>query len=89
MLAEWVFQRAAHHRAIQFATPTLISVMAMTSDTRALWCLIEGDSTLFEVTAPVTASIHRLKQLIHEERKNGVLRKVDASDLVLWKVCVL
>jgi hypothetical protein len=63
----------------------------MTSDiaTRTLWCYIEGDSTTFEVTVPVTASIHRLKEVVHEKRKNGVLSKVDASDLVLWKVCAV
>ena len=62
---------------------------AMMSDTRTLWCLIEGDTTTFGVTAPVTTSIHLLKKLVLEECKNGVLRNVDARDLVLWKVCML
>ena len=58
-------------------------------DTRTLRCLIEGDSTLFEVTAPVTASIYHLKELIREKRKNGALSNMVAKDLVLWKVFVL
>jgi hypothetical protein len=31
-------------------------------------------------------SIHRLKKLIHEEGKNGVLNGVDARDLILRNV---
>jgi Crinkler effector protein N-terminal domain len=53
---------------------------------RVLWCLMKHDSNPFEVTAPVDASIGRLKKLIWEERKNGVLRGIDATDLVLRKV---
>src|SRR5258705_43192 len=53
---------------------------------RVLWCLIQDDSNPFEVTAPVDASIGRLKELIWEKRKNGVLRGSDAADLALWKV---
>ena len=54
-------------------------------EVRVLWCFIK-DSTAFEVIAPVNASIGRLKKLVWEERKNGVLRDTDAPDLVLWKV---
>ena len=46
-------------------------------ESRTLWGLIESDSTPFEVTAPVNASIHRLKELLHEKGKNGVLSNVD------------
>ena len=54
-----------------------------------LWYLVERDATPFEVTAPVNANINRLKELVHEKRKNGVFSNVDASDLILWKVCML
>jgi hypothetical protein len=62
----------------------------MTSDIahRTLWCLIEGDSTTFQVIAPVNANIDRLKELVHEKCKN-TLSNVDGKDLVLWKVCAL
>src|ERR1700732_1033628 len=53
---------------------------------RVLWCLIKGDSNPFEVTAPVDASISKLKKLVWEERKNGAFLGVDATDLLLWKV---
>lgn len=53
---------------------------------RVLWCFTKGDSTAFEVIAPVNASISRLKKLVWEERKNGEFRDTDATDLVLWKV---
>ena len=42
---------------------------------------IEGDSTPFQVAAPVNANIDRLRKLGHEEGKNGALRHVDANDL--------
>lgn len=53
---------------------------------RELWCLIKNNSTAFRVTPLCKASIDELKGLIWEKRKNGVLRDVDATDLVLWKV---
>ena len=52
---------------------------------RGLWCLIEGDSTPFRVTAPVTANINHLKELVHEKGINKRTR-ILAKDLVLWKV---
>jgi len=62
----------------------------MTSDVapRSLWCLIKGDSTPFQVTAPVNASINRLlMHLVHDEgiREGTIL----ANDIVLWKVRIL
>jgi len=59
----------------------------MTNDThRDLWCFIKGDPNVFEITAPVNANISRLKKLVWEEGKNGVLSNTDAKDLVLGKV---
>jgi len=59
----------------------------MPDDTiRALWCLVEGDLTPFQVYAPLFMNIAQLKKLIHEEGKDGVLRGIDAKDLKLWKV---
>ena len=51
-----------------------------------LWCLVERDSTPFDVTVPVNASIGRLKKLIHENGINDTERSILAKDLVLWKV---
>jgi hypothetical protein len=51
-----------------------------------LTCLIEGDSSPFIVKPTVDMSIMELRKLIQDERKNGVLRNVDAADLMLWKV---
>ena len=58
----------------------------MSDDARALLCLIQGDSAVFEVSVPKEKRVLRLQKLIWEERKNGVLHSVDAADLVLWKV---
>ena len=51
-----------------------------------LYCLIEGESSLFIVEPKEDVSIVELKELIHEECKNGVLRDIDAKDLTVWKV---
>jgi hypothetical protein len=60
---------------------------AIADDTiHILWCLVEGDSTVFEVTASVNASINRLKELVREKGKNGALGNIDAKDLVLLMV---
>ena len=59
---------------------------------RVLWCLIKSASNPlevakpFEVTAPVDASISKPQKLVWEEHKIGVLRGIDATNLVLWKV---
>jgi hypothetical protein len=58
----------------------------MANDTRVLFCLIEGDTNLFEVTVSTGKSISFLKEVIQEKRKYGPLRDVDAAGLVLWKV---
>jgi hypothetical protein len=62
----------------------------MSNDQRLLWCLIDTDidieSMPFEVTAPINASVNRLKELVWEKGKNGVLGNVDAKNLVLYKV---
>ena len=58
----------------------------MADDTRVLFCIIQGDTNLFEVTVSTGKSISFLKEVIQKKRKNGALRDVDAADLVLWKV---
>jgi Crinkler effector protein N-terminal domain len=62
------------------------SLSLMADDTRVLFCLIERDAKLFQVTVSTGESIAFLKKVIWEEGKNGPLRDVDAADLVLWKV---
>jgi hypothetical protein len=60
---------------------------AIAGDTiHTLWCLVEGDSTVFEVAASANASINRLKVLVREKTDKGSLRDVNAADLVLLKV---
>ena len=51
-----------------------------------LWCYIQGDNTAFPLIASSTIFVDLLKDSIKEERKNGVLKNVDAKDLTLWKV---
>jgi hypothetical protein len=49
-------------------------------------CLIEGESLLFRAKPAGNKDVIDLRKLIWEERKNGVLSSVDATDLTLWKV---
>jgi hypothetical protein len=51
-----------------------------------LWCLVEGEKAPFPVATSPTAYIATLKKLIKREKEKA-LRRVDASDLKLWKVC--
>ena len=85
------------------STPTLNSTSQHRSPMQSsmpvaqitLTCLIEGDSSPFIVEPKEDISIMKLKKLIHEERKNGVLGSVDAlfmdkifqlhyADILLW-----
>jgi hypothetical protein len=52
---------------------------------RVLLCLIEGDSTVFQVKATINDNVLDLKDLIYDK---GISEKRDvlAEDLVLWKV---
>lgn len=50
-----------------------------------LWCLVKREDTPFSIAAPPNININKLKELVWEKRKNGVLRGIDAVDLVLWK----
>jgi Crinkler effector protein N-terminal domain len=54
--------------------------------TRALICLITGESTVFKVQPNRRDDIMDLKELIKGEGKNGVLNSVLAKYLILWKV---
>ena len=56
---------------------------------RVLICLVEGDSSIFIVEPTGDMDIMDLKDLIWEENKNNVLKGVDSSDLILWKVMSL
>ena len=57
---------------------------------RALYCLVEDENVVFKVTAPVNNHcIEDLKNLVQQEKKNGTLRNVDTSDIILSKVNTL
>ena len=56
----------------------------MSDATYRIWCLLEGENTLFPVLALPTISIGELKKLIKEEIAKGI--NVDAHHLTLWKV---
>jgi hypothetical protein len=54
-----------------------------------LWCFVDGDNShgYFPVKIRSSSIIHMLREHIHENKKNGILRGVDVSDLALYKVC--
>ena len=49
------------------------------------FCLIEGDSTVFEVKVPVNNNVLDLKDLIYKKGINLQEKYVLAKDLSLWK----
>ena len=51
-----------------------------------LRCFVEGDSTVFTVKTSKNCEIDDLKKLVHQEKDKGILRNVNASDLILLKV---
>jgi Crinkler effector protein N-terminal domain len=57
----------------------------MVEDNYRIWCLVEGESTMFPVIASRTIPIADLKKLI-KEKKNRALNDVAAKDLRLWRV---
>jgi crinkler effector protein len=50
--------------------------------TYTLWCPIEGEKNLFKVMILINGDIYDLKEEIKEKR-NNLLQKVDAIDLIL------
>jgi hypothetical protein len=58
----------------------------MATDTYNLWCLIEGDKTMFGVTIPIDNYISHLRDRIKQMRSR-YLEKFDSVDLILWQVC--
>jgi hypothetical protein len=46
----------------------------MSDETYLIWCLIEGDGTLFHVIDSPSKTVSELKELIKEKGKNGVLK---------------
>jgi len=43
--------------------------------TRTLWCIVEGQSTPFEVTVPSDATIGQLKKKVHQEKHKLTFRQ--------------
>ena len=59
----------------------------MANTARELWCLIEGTTTPFSIDISLDASIDKLKGMIKQKNKNNRLfQRVDALNLILWKV---
>ena len=55
----------------------------------ALFCLIEGQSSVFKIKPTGNMQIYDLRALIKEKKKDSVLSGVDPDDLTLWKVMSL
>ena len=56
------------------------------SEKITLWCNVKGDPALTKVKPGINDDISDLKELIQSKHENGVLRGIDAADLVLYKV---
>ena len=68
-------------------TPTTTSASSMADNANCvLWCLVDGKDTPFKIRVPINFDIGDVKELVKEKRKNGILREIDATDLVLWNM---
>jgi len=54
--------------------------------TFTLYGIVQGDTTVFDVTVSADECVSGLKKLIHQEGKKGILHDTDAKDLSLWVV---
>ncbi len=57
--------------------------------TRRLNCLIEGENTVFPVTAVCDDEFSDLKKSIQKERARSRLKDIDPHTLELWKVSAI
>ena len=55
------------------------------SSTRGLYCLVEGDHSVFRVEVPFSCLVCTLKEIVYEKCKNSA-PGLDPKDLILWKV---
>ena len=70
----------------QLSLFSYLTLILRTKRTISLWCLIDGDSRPFKVTALDAADVTDLKEFIKEKRKESILRGIDPTVLELWKV---
>jgi hypothetical protein len=89
---KFIAATAPHPSTTTTSTHTLAHTQQTTSIEMSatgfeVWCLIEGDTTPFPVTASsYYVSIGELKRGIKKETEN-TFKMVDARNLILWKVC--
>jgi Crinkler effector protein N-terminal domain len=62
----------------------------MTDDARrTLYCLVEDEHVVFKVTVLVNNHcLEDLKNLVQQKKKDGALRSVNTSDIILFKVTI-
>jgi hypothetical protein len=84
--------RASKEREVPVPVPTqttskvVLGEHHLSSDSRRLNCLIEGEPPIFTVTVPNGSGIHDLKKFIHESGINSAECAILAKDLQLLKV---
>jgi hypothetical protein len=54
---------------------------------RVLFCLLDGETKVFQVKAPVDSTLLDVKELAKD--KNSAFLTTDAKDIVLWEVRLL
>ena len=51
-----------------------------------LYGLVQGDTTVFDVTVSANECVSGLKKLIYKEGEKGIFHDTDAKELSLWVV---
>jgi hypothetical protein len=67
----------------------LLGEQHLSSDSRRLRCLVEGEPSIFRVAAPTDSDIDDLKKLVYEGGINSAEHALHAKDLVLLNVSAI
>jgi hypothetical protein len=59
---------------------------AIDDTVRILYCLLDGEATVFQVKLQADDILLELKDVIHERGKIGTIFNVDSNNLSVWKV---
>jgi hypothetical protein len=81
-------ERSSSSSSNRSTASTIVRFPSNNGNILTLQCLIEGESTVFDVRVPhAGATVGDLRKAIQKERDVSVLKDIDPVFLELWKVC--
>jgi len=74
-------------RTLLAEVPVILLILChMDNNTIELFCLVEGDTTVFPVTIAIDDHVSSLKKLVHQNGVDNMKIPVLPKDLTLWKL---